>query len=382
MFVLLIVVFGLGFVLFGVGSSGLGLGDIFSGIRGSGGNPSVDKPLKATQKNPKDAQAWKDLATAYDAKGDYTVRDRRLAAVHAAAPEGRRRAERARPGLRQQLQTQAIEAQAAQVEAQNAQSTNFGPPPTSPLGRALGEPARPDRAGRRASAANARFNDRVTARQQTATELVDAYQKLAKLQPTEPASSSSSPSAAKDAGDAADGDRRLQAVRQARARRRSAPQAKARLKPLQGAVAARPRRPGLDSRADGDNSISASAGGDRVNFDIKTEQLDGDGYVISLTGEVDLYTAPEFKAQLLDVIGKGAKQVIVDFTDTTFIDSTTLGVLVGGVKRLRTSDGELSLVCSDRNITKIFEITGLDRVFTIYPTRAEALQQVGASSPS
>jgi anti-sigma B factor antagonist len=74
--------------------------------------------------------------------------------------------------------------------------------------------------------------------------------------------------------------------------------------------------------------------------------------------------------------------VIVDFTDTTFIDSTTLGVLVGGVKRLRTADGELSLVCSDRNITKIFEITGLDRVFTIYSTRDEAIQKVGASSPS
>src|SRR5437867_3323859 len=71
-FVLLIVVFGLGFVLLGVGSSGLGLGDIFNGIGGGGGNPSIDKPLKATQNNPKNAQAWKDLATAYDAKGDYT----------------------------------------------------------------------------------------------------------------------------------------------------------------------------------------------------------------------------------------------------------------------------------------------------------------------
>jgi anti-sigma B factor antagonist len=48
-------------------------------------------------------------------------------------------------------------------------------------------------------------------------------------------------------------------------------------------------------------------------------------------------------------------------------------VLVGGVKRLRPNEGQLSLVCSDRNITKIFEITGLDRVFTIYPTREEAL---------
>src|SRR5438128_7963897 len=106
-----------------------------------------------------------------------------------------------------------------------------------------------------------------------------------------------------------------------------------------------------------------------MNFDIKTEQLSEDAYVVSLAGEVDLYTAPEFKQQLLEVITQGAKQVVVDFTNTTFIDSTTLGVLVGGIKRLRTNDGELSLVCSDRNITKIFEITGLDRVFSIYDTR-------------
>ena len=110
-----------------------------------------------------------------------------------------------------------------------------------------------------------------------------------------------------------------------------------------------------------------------MNFDINTEQLGDSSYVISLTGEVDLYTAPEFKQQLLDVINQGAKEVVVDFSNTTFIDSTTLGVLVGGVKRLRTNDGQLSLVCSDRNITKIFEITGLDRVFAIHPTLEAAL---------
>ena len=118
-----------------------------------------------------------------------------------------------------------------------------------------------------------------------------------------------------------------------------------------------------------------------MNFDIKTEQLDGDSYVIALAGEVDLYTAPEFKQQLLEVISQGAKNVVVDFSDTTFIDSTTLGVLVGGVKRLRTNDGQLALVCSDRNITKIFEITGLDRVFTIYPTRDEAVSGLNGGNP-
>jgi anti-sigma B factor antagonist len=113
-----------------------------------------------------------------------------------------------------------------------------------------------------------------------------------------------------------------------------------------------------------------------VDFSIDTEQVGDARHVIALTGEVDLYTAPELKTQMLQVIANGAKDVVVDFSNTTFIDSTTLGVLVGGVKRLREKGGRLSIVCSDRNITKIFEITGLDRVFTIYPTRAEALERL------
>ena len=119
-----------------------------------------------------------------------------------------------------------------------------------------------------------------------------------------------------------------------------------------------------------------------MNFDITTDEIGEGRYVISLSGEVDLYTAPEFKQQLLEVISQGAQTVIVDLTDTTFIDSTTLGVLVGGVKRLRPNGGQLSLVCSDRNITKIFEITGLDRVFTIHATRDEAVEAISEARPS
>src|SRR5438876_3335391 len=116
-----------------------------------------------------------------------------------------------------------------------------------------------------------------------------------------------------------------------------------------------------------------------MDFNVRTEEVQSGVHVIALTGEVDLYTAPEFKQELLRVIGEGGKQVVVDFTDTTFIDSTTLGVLVGGVKRLRPDGGQLSLICSDRNITKIFEITGLDRVFTIYSTRVDAVEQLDTS---
>ena len=114
-----------------------------------------------------------------------------------------------------------------------------------------------------------------------------------------------------------------------------------------------------------------------MDFSIDTEQVGDNRHVIALTGEVDLYTAPEFKQQLLELIGRGANEVVVDFSDTTFIDSTTLGVLVGGVKRLRPNGGRLSLVCNDRNITKIFEITGLNKVFPIYESRAEAVESIG-----
>jgi anti-sigma B factor antagonist len=95
--------------------------------------------------------------------------------------------------------------------------------------------------------------------------------------------------------------------------------------------------------------------------------------VIALSGEVDLYSCPEFKEELLRVIGTGATLVVVDLTETTFIDSTALGVLIRGVERLKTQDGRLVVACSDPNIVKVFEVTGLDRIFTVYSSRDEAL---------
>jgi len=113
-----------------------------------------------------------------------------------------------------------------------------------------------------------------------------------------------------------------------------------------------------------------------LNFNIADEEIDSETHVIQLGGEVDLYTAPEFKERLVELIEGGKTKIVVDLSEATFIDSTTLGVLVGGVKRLRPAGGSLALVCSDQNITKIFEITGLDRVFPIHATRDEALSSV------
>jgi anti-sigma B factor antagonist len=117
-----------------------------------------------------------------------------------------------------------------------------------------------------------------------------------------------------------------------------------------------------------------------VNFNIQDEEIDSGTHVIQLGGEVDLYTAPEFKERLVELIENGKTKIVVDLSEATFIDSTTLGVLVGGVKRLRPAGGSLALVCSDQNITKIFEITGLDRVFPIHGTRDEALSSVATAA--
>ena len=110
-------------------------------------------------------------------------------------------------------------------------------------------------------------------------------------------------------------------------------------------------------------------------LDITTEPGGPGVALVGLTGEIDLYTCPEFKQELLRVIADGATLVVVDLTKTTFIDSTALGVIIRGVERLKQRDGRLVVVCADPNIVKIFEVTGLNRIFSVYDSRDEALAQ-------
>ena len=101
--------------------------------------------------------------------------------------------------------------------------------------------------------------------------------------------------------------------------------------------------------------------------------------VIDVGGEIDVYTAPQLRSALNDAVADGARHLVVDMTGTEFLDSTGLGVLVGGLKRVRTMDGDLELVCSSEKILKVFRITGLTKVFTIHPTIDEALGAAGTT---
>src|ERR687886_3017643 len=117
-----------------------------------------------------------------------------------------------------------------------------------------------------------------------------------------------------------------------------------------------------------------------IDFAITDRQVDGDRHVVAVTGEIDLFTAPEFKQRVSAPIDAGRTHVIVDLSETTFIDSSSLGVLIGAHRRLKRRDGSLVVVCDNEAIVKTFRITGLDGVFSVVPTMTDALDNdtVGA----
>lgn len=108
-------------------------------------------------------------------------------------------------------------------------------------------------------------------------------------------------------------------------------------------------------------------------FSVSSERLDDDLGVIVLSGEVDIYTAPQFKECLLELLDSGVRRLVVDLSQITFIDSTALGVLIGGVRRVHSSGGAMTIVVTTRPVERVLSITGLDRVFSMHATRDEAL---------
>jgi anti-sigma B factor antagonist len=108
--------------------------------------------------------------------------------------------------------------------------------------------------------------------------------------------------------------------------------------------------------------------------DLKLGHYSKDGIeVVTVEGEIDIYTVPRLRELLIDLVSKGNYQLIVDLDKVGFLDSTGLGVLVGGLKRVRPHDGWLDLVCTQERILNIFRITGLTKVFAICQTVDQAI---------
>ena len=110
-----------------------------------------------------------------------------------------------------------------------------------------------------------------------------------------------------------------------------------------------------------------------LEFEVKTARVGSDAFVVSVTGETDMHSAPELERELREVLELGGRSVLVDLVSVGFIDSTALGLLLKYQPRFRSCGGDLVIVSDDRRILRTLEITGLDRVFRIVPRLGDAI---------
>ena len=109
-----------------------------------------------------------------------------------------------------------------------------------------------------------------------------------------------------------------------------------------------------------------------MDLTLSTREVDGTT-IVSVGGEIDVYTAPKLRDRITELVAGGVYQIVIDMEAVEFLDSTGLGVLVGGLKKVRANDGSLELICTQDRLLKIFRITGLAKVFVIHDSADGAL---------
>jgi anti-sigma B factor antagonist len=110
-----------------------------------------------------------------------------------------------------------------------------------------------------------------------------------------------------------------------------------------------------------------------IEFSATDEQVDDTTHVVAVRGEIDIFTAPEFKERIGAAIDAGRRLVVVDLGETSFIDSSSLGVLISAHRRLNARSGRLIIACDVAAVRNTFRVTGLDSVLEVMGTREEAL---------
>jgi anti-sigma B factor antagonist len=111
-----------------------------------------------------------------------------------------------------------------------------------------------------------------------------------------------------------------------------------------------------------------------IGDEVQVEDAGEDLAILVVGGEVDFEVSPQLKARMTKTIKAGRRRLVLDLSDVTFIDSTAIGVIAGAVEKLdEAGGGSLAIVCTHEKVMQIFEITGLDSVITVHPSREEAL---------
>lgn len=99
---------------------------------------------------------------------------------------------------------------------------------------------------------------------------------------------------------------------------------------------------------------------------ILKEEYVADKAKVFVSGEVDIYTAQQFKDKLYSVVDNSSKDIVIDCSGLNYIDSTGLGIFVGALKKTKLAGRNIHLENIKDNIKKLFIITGLDKLFIIH----------------
>ncbi len=99
----------------------------------------------------------------------------------------------------------------------------------------------------------------------------------------------------------------------------------------------------------------------------------GDFTVVAIEGEVDLNSSPQLRKLFSELIDKGTAKIVVNFAKVSYIDSSGLATLIEMMQRQKKDQSSMSLVEMSDKVKSLFEITKLDKLFTIYHTQAEAV---------
>lgn len=117
-----------------------------------------------------------------------------------------------------------------------------------------------------------------------------------------------------------------------------------------------------------------------MDIKVHTHALDSKTQAVEVQGEIDVYTSPRVKETIHELIDAGHFNLVVNLDGVRYIDSTGLGVLIGALKKVNEKNGKIVLIITDPQINKIFNITGLVKIFPIFKDQAEALKSFAGVS--
>lgn len=116
-----------------------------------------------------------------------------------------------------------------------------------------------------------------------------------------------------------------------------------------------------------------------MDIKVSTRSIRDQAQAVEVQGEIDVYTSPRVKETINELIEKGHYHLVINLEGVRYIDSTGLGVLIGALKKVREHSGRILLVCTNPQIKKIFNITGLVKIFEIFKDEDEAMQVLAAA---